>query len=48
MLGALDETDKEHPMVIIPNYVMARPNCLEATSLVIANMRLVVFGYFVS
>lgn len=32
-LGALDETNKSDPMVIIPNYIGARPNCLEATNL---------------
>jgi len=32
-LGALDESDPKNPSVIIPNYVMARPNCLEASNL---------------
>jgi hypothetical protein len=32
-LGALDETDPKQPMVIIPNYIGSRPNCLEASSL---------------
>jgi len=32
-LGALDETDPEQPLVIVPNYVMARTNCLEASRL---------------
>jgi hypothetical protein len=29
-LGALDETDAKQPAVLIPNYVMARGNCLNA------------------
>eukprot|EP00932_Pfiesteria_piscicida_P007941 SRR837773.18185.p2 GENE.SRR837773.18185~~SRR837773.18185.p2 ORF type:complete len:476 (+),score=197.61 SRR837773.18185:171-1430(+) len=29
-LGALDESDPKNPSVIIPNYAMARPNCLDA------------------
>lgn len=32
-MGALDESDPQHPSVIIPNYVIARPNCLDATDL---------------
>merc|ERR1719343_1214669 len=32
-LGALDDSDAKNPSVIIPNYVMARPNCLEASNL---------------
>merc|ERR1719410_291711 len=32
-LGALDDTDPKKPSVIIANYVMARPNCLEASNL---------------
>jgi len=32
-LGVLDESDPRHPSVIIANYVMARPNCLEASNL---------------
>jgi len=32
-LGALDDTDPRNPSVIIANYVMARPNCLEASNL---------------
>merc|ERR1719277_422352 len=32
-LGALDESNASSPMVIIPNYIGARPNCLEATNL---------------
>lgn len=32
-LGALDESDPKRPMVIIPNYLSAPPNCLRATSL---------------
>jgi len=32
-LGALDETDPKSPQVILSNYVMARPNCLESSSL---------------
>mmetsp|Transcript_18744 Transcript_18744/g.54199 ORF Transcript_18744/g.54199 Transcript_18744/m.54199 type:complete len:607 (-) Transcript_18744:99-1919(-) len=33
VLGALDESDPSSPQVIVPNYVMARPNCLESSSL---------------
>jgi len=32
-LGALDESNSSSPLVIIPNYLTARPNCLDATSL---------------
>jgi hypothetical protein len=32
-LGALDVSDPHNPQVIIPNYVMSRPNCLEASSI---------------
>jgi len=32
-LGALDESDPDTPRVIVPNYVMARTNCLEASKL---------------
>jgi len=32
-LGALDDSDPRNPSVIIANYVMARPNCLEASNL---------------
>jgi len=32
-LGALDDSDPKNPSVIIANYVMARPNCLEASNL---------------
>lgn len=32
-LGALDESNASAPMVIIPNYLSAQPNCLQATSL---------------
>merc|ERR1719221_1934772 len=32
-LGALDESNSSNPMVIVPNYITSRPNCLEATSL---------------
>jgi len=32
-MGALDETNSSMPMVIIPNYVASRSNCLEATEL---------------
>jgi len=32
-LGALDESDPVQPRVIVPNYVMARTNCLEASHL---------------
>merc|ERR1719215_1892160 len=31
-MGALDESG-QFPSVIIPNYVMSRPNCLSATTL---------------
>lgn len=30
-LGALDDTDPKQPQVINTNYIMARPNCLEAS-----------------
>jgi len=30
-MGALDDTNKEQPLVISANYAMARSNCLEAT-----------------
>lgn len=33
VLGALDESDARQPQVIVPNYIMARPNCLEASNL---------------
>jgi len=32
-LGALDDSDPQQPKVIVPNYVMSRPNCLEASNL---------------
>lgn len=32
-LGALDESDPQQPQVIVSNYIMARPNCLEASNL---------------
>jgi hypothetical protein len=32
-LGALDNSDPSTPQVIISNYVMARPNCLEASTI---------------
>jgi len=32
-MGALDESNASSPMVIIPNYLSAKPNCLQATSL---------------
>jgi len=32
-LGALDDSDPQNPQVIIPNYVMARPNCLEGSNI---------------
>jgi len=31
-LGALDESEKGKPRVIVPNYVSSRPQCLEASS----------------
>jgi len=33
VLGTLDESDPKVPAIVIPNYVMARLNCLNATSL---------------
>merc|ERR1740121_3501156 len=30
-LGAIDESNASNPLVIVPNYVTSRPNCLEAT-----------------
>jgi len=33
VLGALDTTNKSNPMVIIPNYITSRPNCLDASDL---------------
>jgi len=32
-LGALDESNASNPLVIIANYLTARPNCLDATNL---------------
>merc|ERR1740121_2035172 len=32
-LGVLDETDAAHPSVIITNYVLSRPNCLDSSHL---------------
>jgi len=32
-LGVLDETDAAHPSVIITNYLLSRPNCLDASHL---------------
>jgi len=32
-IGVLDESDTEHPSVIIANYAMARPNCLDSSNL---------------
>lgn len=32
-LGALDDSDAEHPKVVIANYVNSRPNCLAASSI---------------
>jgi len=32
-LGALDESEPDAPRVIVPNYVMGRTNCLEASKL---------------
>jgi hypothetical protein len=32
-LGVLDESDPKQSQVILPNYIMARTNCLEASSL---------------
>lgn len=31
-LGAIDESDPKDPHVLIPNYVMSRPNCLRASN----------------
>lgn len=33
LLGALDESDPKQMSVIIPNYAMARPNCVNASNL---------------
>eukprot|EP00405_Crypthecodinium_cohnii_P022088 CAMPEP_0206483836 /NCGR_PEP_ID=MMETSP0324_2-20121206/39651_1 /ASSEMBLY_ACC=CAM_ASM_000836 /TAXON_ID=2866 /ORGANISM="Crypthecodinium cohnii, Strain Seligo" /LENGTH=630 /DNA_ID=CAMNT_0053961939 /DNA_START=88 /DNA_END=1980 /DNA_ORIENTATION=+ len=33
VLGALDDSDPNNPQVILPNYIMARPNCLESSNL---------------
>jgi len=33
VLGALDESDPASPQVLVPNYIMARPNCLESSNL---------------
>jgi len=33
VLGALDESDPSQPSVIVPNYLTARTNCLEASNL---------------
>lgn len=38
-LGALDETDSKVPSVIISNYVLSRPNCLEASNLYVVCCR---------
>jgi len=32
-LGVLDESDAAHPFVIIANYAMSRPNCLDSSSM---------------
>jgi len=32
-LGALDETDRERPFVIIPNYLQTRTHCLEVSNI---------------
>jgi len=32
-LGALDESDSANPQVIVSNYVMSRPNCLEVSNI---------------
>jgi len=32
-LGVLDETDAAHPSVIITNYLLSRPNCLDSSHL---------------
>lgn len=32
-LGALDESDSTNPQVIVSNYVMSRPNCLEVSNI---------------
>mmetsp|Transcript_113200 Transcript_113200/g.252531 ORF Transcript_113200/g.252531 Transcript_113200/m.252531 type:complete len:629 (-) Transcript_113200:117-2003(-) len=32
-LGALDESDPKNLQVIVPNYIMSRPNCLESSNL---------------
>jgi len=33
MLGVLDESNMSDPHVIVPNYVVSRPNCLDASKL---------------
>jgi hypothetical protein len=33
VIGALDESDKSKPRVIVANYVLSRPNCMEASGL---------------
>jgi hypothetical protein len=32
-IGALDESVKDQPAVLLPNYLASRPNCLEASSI---------------
>jgi len=32
-LGVLDETDQKYPYLIIANYAMARPNCLDSSNI---------------
>jgi len=32
-LGALDDSDPQQPRVIVPNYIMSRTNCFEASNL---------------
>jgi len=32
--GALDESNASQPLVIVPNYILSHPNCLEATGVV--------------
>lgn len=32
-IGALDESNASSPMVIVPNYLSAKPNCLQATAM---------------
>merc|ERR550525_1260968 len=39
VIGALDESNTSDPLVIVPNYVQASPNCSDATPLYIVCCR---------